>query len=65
VKRRISETVRAHPVLAISLVLCIALGVFAAFVLLPEDWSGLRRSAAGIIGGAGVWLLMTAPRLVG
>ena len=64
-RRRISEYVRAHPVLASSLVLCIGLGVFVAFSFLPAEWSGLRRSAAGMIGGAGVWLLMVAPRLVG
>ncbi len=64
-RRRISELARAHPALAGSLVLCLSLGVFVAFSLLPEEWSGLRRSAAGLVGGAGVWLLMVAPRLVG
>ncbi len=64
-RERISVYARAHPVLAGSLVLCMAIGVFAAFRLLPPEWSGLRRSAAGLIGGAGVWLLAAAPRLVG
>ena len=64
-RRRVVEHFRAHPVLAGSFVLCLGAGVFTAFALLPEDWSGLRRSAAGLVGGAGVWLLMTAPRLLG
>ncbi len=64
-RRRLVEHVRTHPVLSGFFVVCLGVGVFAAFALLPEDWSGLRRSAAGLVGGAGVWLLITAPRLVG
>ena len=64
-RRRLSEALRDHPLLAASLGACLGLGVFAAFHFLPPEWSTLRRSAAGIVGGTGVWFLMVAPRLVG
>lgn len=56
---------REHPVIAWFFVFCLVGGVGACHWLLPGDWSALRRSAAGLISGAGVWLLITGPKLVG
>jgi hypothetical protein len=34
-------------------------------LVLTDEWSLARRIAAGVVGGAGVGILITAPRIIG
>ena len=59
------RVVTEHPVLTGIFAICILGGAMLGAVLLTEDWSMLRRIAAGAVAGAGVALLTTAPKLIG
>ena len=60
-----SRTVRAHPVVTAVLVSCALGGAILGVQLLTPDWSLARRLAGGLVGGAGVGLLITATRMIG
>jgi hypothetical protein len=57
------DRLRRHPVITATFAVCIAAGVAAAVVWLPEDWALVRRLAAGAVAGAGTALFITATRL--
>jgi hypothetical protein len=57
--------IAAHPVIFGVAIACISIGAVLGVLLLSDDWSIARRIAAGAVGGAGVSLLITAPRIVG
>ena len=59
------RVVREHPVIVGVLLGCTLAGVGIGVALLPEDWALLRRAFGGALGGAGVGLLCTAPRIIG
>jgi hypothetical protein len=54
-----------HPVLTAVFVTCTLAGAGLGFALLSDDWSALRRIAAGGVAGAGSALLVTATRMFG
>lgn len=62
---RVRAVASAHPVIFWLFVFCIVVGAVAGGVLLPGEWSLARRIAAGVVSGAGVALLVSAPRIVG
>ena len=53
------------PALWISFILLVALVTWVSFAFLPSDFSTARKLAAGGIGGAGFWLFVVTPRLIG
>ena len=55
----------AHPVIFGVFISCIAIGAVLGVLLLADDWSLARRIAAGVVAGAGVSILITAPRIIG
>ena len=57
--------VREHLVIAGVVAACVTLGAVSGAYLLTDDWSLVRRLAAGAVAGAGVGLLITAPRIIG
>jgi hypothetical protein len=57
--------IAAHPVIFGFTVTCISVGAVMGVFLLTDEWSVARRVAAGIVGGAGVSILITAPRIIG
>lgn len=54
-----------HPIISAVMLGCIALGVALGYLLLGEEWSVARRLLGGAVGGAGIGLLLTAPRMIG
>jgi hypothetical protein len=56
---------RARPVLAAVLIGFAAAGLLLGVTLLPEGWSLGRRVLGGVLGGAGVGLMVTASRMIG
>ena len=59
------KLLRAHPGLCLVFALCMCVGVGLSVWLLGEDWSLVRRVSGGLLGGAGVALVITAPRIIG
>jgi hypothetical protein len=57
--------VREHPVIVGVLVGCTLAGIGIGVAVLPAEWALLRRVLGGALGGAGVGLLCTAPRIIG
>jgi hypothetical protein len=57
--------ITAHPVIFGVLIFCVSIGIVAGVFLLTNEWSLARRIAGGAVGGAGVGLLITAPRIIG
>ena len=57
--------VREHPVITALFVGCTLAGAVLGEVYLPEEWSALRRIAAGAVAGAGVALTVTATKMIG
>jgi len=53
-----------HPVISAVLLTCTLAGLVAGPFLLTEEWSLLRRVAAGGFAGAGVGLLLTATKMM-
>jgi hypothetical protein len=56
---------RRHPVITATFVACTLAGAVLGFQLLTREWSAARRIAGGALAGAGVGLLITAPKLYG
>jgi len=54
---------RAHPVVAATLVGCTLLGAALGPWLLTDEWSLARQLAAGAVAGAGTGFLLTATKL--
>jgi hypothetical protein len=62
---RIRGWLAKHPIICAVVVVCIAIGAALGATLLTGEWSLARRIAAGAVAGAGVGLLITAPRIIG
>jgi hypothetical protein len=67
-----SDTVRGwkaaiaeHPIIFGVIIACISIGAVLGVLVLTDEWSLARRIAAGVVGGAGVGILITAPRIIG
>ena len=56
---------RRHPVIVGVLIGCTLTGIAVGVLWLPPEWALLRRALGGALGGAGVGLLITAPRIIG
>lgn len=54
-----------HPVLSGLMASCISIGAVLGACWLTDDWSLAHRLAAGAVAGAGVGLLIAAPRMIG
>jgi hypothetical protein len=57
--------IAAHPIIFGVAITCISIGAVLGVFLLTDEWSLARRIAAGAVGGAGVSILITAPRIIG
>jgi hypothetical protein len=57
--------IAAHPIIFGVITSCITIGAVLGVFLLTDEWSLARRIAAGVVGGAGVGILITAPRIIG
>lgn len=57
--------IAAHPMIFGTIFSCAAIGALMGVYLLTDDWSLARRIAGGVVGGAGVGILITAPRIIG
>ncbi len=57
--------ITAHPIIFGVVIACISIGAVLGVFVLPDEWSLARRIAAGVVGGAGVSILITAPRIIG
>ena len=44
---------------------CVLAGVAVGLVVLPEEWTTLRKIAGGAVAGAGCGLIIAAPRIIG
>ena len=60
-----TAAIAAHPIIFGVFVACISIGTVLGVFLLTDEWSLARRIAAGVVGGAGVGVLITAPRIIG
>ena len=60
-----SVAIVAHPVISGVIASCTLIGAVLGLFLLTGEWSIARRIAAGVVGGAGVGILITAPRIIG
>jgi hypothetical protein len=56
---------RRHPVITALMIGCTLAGAVLGALYLSEDWSLLRRVAAGGVAGGGIGLLLTGTKLVG
>jgi hypothetical protein len=63
--RGLKAAIAAHPVIFGVIIACISIGAVLGVLLLADEWSLARRIAAGVVGGAGVGILITAPRIIG
>ena len=57
--------IAAHPIIFEVVIACISIGAVLGVFVLTDEWSLARRIAAGVVGGAGVGILITAPRIIG
>ncbi len=57
--------IAAHPIIFGVVIACISIGAVLGVFVLTDEWSLARRIAAGVVGGAGVSILITAPRIIG
>jgi hypothetical protein len=57
--------IAAHPIIFGVIIACISIGAVLGVLVLTDEWSLARRIAAGVVGGAGVGILITAPRIIG
>jgi hypothetical protein len=58
------SSVRRHPWITGTLLVCTLAGAAAGFVWLSGEWSVARRLAAGAIAGAGFGFLLTATKMM-
>lgn len=56
---------RKHPVISGVMIGCTLLGAVLGPLWMDPAWSLLKQALAGALCGAGVGLLITAPRMVG
>jgi hypothetical protein len=56
---------RRHPVISGVILGGAVCGAVLGFLLLTDDWSALRRIAAGAVAGAGAGLVVTATKMFG
>lgn len=54
-----------HPALVAAVVGCTLVGAVLGVLFLSADWSLARRLVGGLLGGAGVGLLVTTTRMIG
>jgi len=59
------DAIKAHPWITGIFIFCVFLWVGLAFIFLPEDWSNVRKIAAGVIWGLFCAGIVTATRTVG
>lgn len=59
------RALRNHPVITGVMLACSAAGVILGVLLLPPEWSLLRRLVGGAVSGMGVGLLVVASRMIG
>jgi len=57
--------IAAHPIIFSVIAGCTVIGAVLGAFFLTGDWSLGRRIAAGVVAGAGVGMLITAPRIIG
>jgi len=57
------QTFKDHPVIYGTVSGSIVIGLFAATLFGPESWGLTKSIWAGLIGGAGVGLMITATRM--
>ena len=57
--------ITAHPIIFGVIISCISIGAVLGVFILTGEWSLARRLAAGVVGGDGVGVLITAPRIIG
>ena len=57
--------IAAHPIIFAVVIACTSIGAVLGVFVLTDEWSLARRIAAGVVGGAGVSILITAPRIIG
>lgn len=57
--------IAAHPIIFGVVIACISIGAVLGVFVLASEWSLARRIAAGVVGGAGVGILITASRIIG
>ncbi|MFV1978201.1 MAG: hypothetical protein ACC649_02505 [Myxococcota bacterium] len=57
--------IAAHPIIFGVIIACISIGAVLGVLVSTDEWSLARRIAAGVVGGAGVGILITAPRIIG
>jgi len=57
--------IAAHPIISAVMIGCVAIGAVLGIFVLTDEWSLARRVAAGAVAGAGVGILITAPRIIG
>jgi hypothetical protein len=62
---RFQRTISAHPIIVGVLVGSTVLGLILGMLLLPGEWTLVRRALGGAVGGAGCGLICTAPRIIG
>ncbi|QXD23671.1 hypothetical protein F7C95_17375 [Opitutia bacterium ISCC 51] len=60
-----TDGLKAHPWITGIFIFCVFLWTGLAFIFLPEDWSNIRKIAAGIIWGLFCAGIVTATRTVG
>ena len=63
--RRWKAAITAHPIIFGVVISCVSIGAVLGVFVLTDEWSLARRIAAGVVGGAGVSILITAPRIIG
>jgi hypothetical protein len=59
------SVITAHPIIFGVVIARISIGAVLGVFVLADEWSLARRIAAGVVGGAGVSILITAPRIIG
>ena len=57
------DRMRRHPVISGVILGGAVCGAVLGFFLLTEDWSALRRIAAGAVAGAGTGFVITATKM--
>ena len=57
--------ITAHLIIFGVIIACISIGAVLDVLILTDEWSLARRLAAGVVGGAGMGILITAPRIIG
>jgi hypothetical protein len=62
-RQGIGETLRRHPYLVATFVICIGLGAALGAIYMPAEWSSARRLFGGAFAGAGVAVFLTVTRL--